>query len=218
MILAAGRGERLKPLTNTTPKALCSIADRPIIDYHLHNLAAAGFTKVVINHAHLGWKIRNYLQNRQDLNLEIVFSPEPPGGLETGGGIYHALKNFETQAFAVINADIYSDYDLKNIRLPDNSLAHLILTETPKGHRADFGLNKSQLINSPPKYTFSGIACYSPDFFKNTKSGRFSVTPILRYLAEQNKVSGELFTGKWIDIGTIDKLNLANNQQRRKAI
>lgn len=212
MILAAGRGERLKPLTNTTPKALCQVANRPIIDYQLQKLAAAGFEKVVINHAYLGWKIRDYLQNRPKLNLEIVFSPEPPGGLETGGGIYHALKHFNNQAFAVINADIYSDYDLGQIHLPDTSLAHLILTKTPKGQRADFGLNKNQLVNNPKKYTFSGIACYSPEFFEDANSGRYSVTPILRKLATQNKISGELFTGSWIDIGTIEKLNLANNK------
>lgn len=211
MILAAGRGERLKPVTNTTPKALCSIADRPIIDYQLQKLAEAGFQKVVVNHAYLGWKIRNYLQTRPDLNLEIIFSPEPPGGFETGGGIYQALKHFDNQAFAVVNADIYTDYDLKQISLPNDSLAHLILTKTPEGQRADFGLNNSQLVNDPKQYTFCGIACYSPEFFNNVSPGRYSVTPILRKLASQNKVSGEVFTGNWIDIGTIDKLNMANN-------
>ncbi len=211
MILAAGRGERLKPLTITNPKALCEINNTPIIDYHIQNLIKAGYTKIIINHAYLGWKIRNHINElRKQLTIEIIFCPEPPGGYETGGGIYNALKYFGTEKFAVINADIYTDYDLSKLHLPNNSLAHLVLVENkPKG---DFGLANKNLINNNKEYVFTGIAYYHSSLFSNAILGRYSITPILRQLADKNKITGEVYHGKWIDIGTIEKLNQANNE------
>lgn len=210
MILAAGRGERLKPLTNKVPKALCEINGIPIIDYHLENLARAGFNKVVINHAYLGWKIRNHINAKKNLPIEIIFSPEPPGGLETGGGIFNALQHFGTQEFTVINADIFTDYDLSKLRLPINSLAHLVLVKNPDKQKGDFGLSNDKFINNENQLTFSGIACYHNKILSNSTIGRYSITPILRHLAYQNKITGEIHSGKWIDIGTAEKLTQAN--------
>lgn len=212
MILAAGRGERLKPLTLTTPKALCEIKNIPIIDYHIQNLTAAGYTKIVINHAYLGWKIRKHINSlKTKLSSEIIFSPEPPGGFETGGGIFNALKYFESETFTVINADIYTDFDLQKLRMPNESLAHLILVENTIRPKGDFGLSENNIIDNSKEYIYAGIGCYKKSIFADSILGRYSVTPILRNLANQNKITGEIHMGTWIDIGTINKLNQANN-------
>lgn len=212
MILAAGRGERLKPISNTTPKALCEIKQIPIIDYHIHNLCNAGYDKVVINHAHLGWKLRNHLICLgKKLPIRIVFSPEPPGGLETGGGIFNALKYFSSQTFTVINADIFTDYDLKKLSIPNESLAHLVLVENTCKTKGDFGLHHENIVNNNKELIFSGISCYNKDIFSAASHGRYSITPILRNFANQNKITGEIHNGKWIDIGSIEKLHQANN-------
>lgn len=210
MILAAGRGERLKPITDKLPKALCPIANIPIIDYHLNKLATSGFTKIVINHAYLGWKIREHIRKNSNLDFEVIFSAEPPGGYETGGGIFHAIQHFADDPFVVINADIFSEYDFADLKLPSASLAHLVLVENPINKAGDFGINNLNMINNNKEYTFAGIACYSPKFFVNQKLGRYSVTPLLRSFASANKISGEIYSGSWVDIGTADKLSLAN--------
>jgi len=212
LILSAGRGERLRPLTLTTPKPLCKINNIPIIDYHIQNLVKAGYTKIVINHAYLGWKIRNHINIlNKDLPIKIIFSPEPPGGYETGGGIYNALKHFNSEIFTVINADIYTDYDLNLLHIPTNSLAHLILVDNTIKPLGDFGLSPKNLINNQRDFIFSGIACYNKAMFADLTSGRYSITPTLRQLADQNLITGEIYPGKWIDIGTIEKLRLAND-------
>lgn len=211
MILAAGRGERLKPITITTPKALCEIKNIPVIDYHIHNLINAGYSKVIINHAYLGWKIRKHIHAlRNQLPIEIIFSPEPPGGYETGGGIYNALKHFDKESFAVINADIFTDYNFKNLHLPSNSSAHLVLVKNSSKPKGDYGLSDNNLINNNNEYIFSGIACYHTSIFLDSILGRYSITPIIRRLANQHKITGEIHDGKWFDIGTIERLNDAN--------
>ena len=211
MILAAGRGERLRPLTDLTPKALCKVHKIPLIEYHVSNLAQAGFTRLIINHAWLGGQIRQHLGNGARWGVEICYAPEPPGGLETGGGIVNALPLLGNQPFLTVNADIYTDYDFATLSLPAESRAHLILINKPVYlQQGDFGLSSASIVNNDDKqYTFAGIACYRPDLFYHLKPGRYSVTPMLRLLAIKGLLTGEVYAGKWIDIGSPERLCLA---------
>lgn len=213
MILAAGRGERLRPLTDITPKALCKVHNIPLIEHHVSNLVEAGFERLVINHAWLGGQIRQHLGNGARWGVEICYAPEPPGGLETGGGIVNALPLLGKKSFLTINADIFTDYDLKTISLPKDSSVHLVLINKPAYiPYGDFGLSSAGVIdNDNRQYTFAGIACYQSGVFDNLKPGRYSVTPLLRQLAMNGQVTGTIHTGKWIDIGSPDRLRLATS-------
>jgi MurNAc alpha-1-phosphate uridylyltransferase len=214
MILAAGRGERLKPLTEMSPKALCMVKGKPLIEHHIINLAQAGFRQIVINHAYLGGQIRQYLGNGSRWGVEICYSPEPPGGLETGGGIVQALPLLGNQPFITVNADIYTDFDFKQIQLEHVAYLHLILINKNPAflHHGDFGLiNGTQPTNSACDYTFAGIACYHPQIFAQCTPGRYSVTPLIRNYVEQNKATASLHQGFWFDIGSVERLNAANN-------
>lgn len=212
MILAAGRGERLRPFTEIKPKALCLIKGRPLIEYHVHNLAKAGFERIVINHAYLGGQIRQYFGNGAHFGVEICYSPEPPGGLETGGGIVNALPLLGTKPFITVNADIYTDFDFTNIQIEENPTIHAILVKKNPtlNHHGDFGLMNHKLSNIHREYTFAGICCYHPQVFLEYHSGRYSVTPIIRKYADQNKVTASLHEGSWFDIGTKERLIAAN--------
>jgi MurNAc alpha-1-phosphate uridylyltransferase len=211
-ILAAGRGERLKPLTNFCPKALCEVQGKPLIVHHLERLQAAGFTQIIINHAHLGGKIRHFLGKGQAFGVDIIYSPEPPGGLETGGGIKNALPLFDSDYFAVINADIFTDYDFATLNLAEPYLGLLVLT--PKNsalkHHGDFGLSSHQeILNTDREYTFAGIALYQRSFFITCPIGRYSITPFLRLNAEKKLLKGHIHTGVWFDIGSPERLKAA---------
>lgn len=211
MILAAGRGERLQPLTKSMPKALCPVRGRPLIVYHLESLALAGFERVVVNHAYLGGQIRHFLGNGSAWGLEIVYSPEPCGGLETGGGVVQALALLGEEPFLTVNADIYSDYPLKSFELIKGCQAHLVLVpaQAELGHPGDFGLADGRwLSNQNKQYTFAGIACYHPDFFQGKPVGRYSLTPLLREAVDQGLVSGEVYLGRWSDIGSMARLRV----------
>ena len=213
MILAAGRGERLRPVTELRPKALCTVQNIALIDYHVSNLALAGFERLIINHAYLGGQICQHLGDGKRWGIHICYSPEPPGGLETGGGIVNALHLLGDKPFVTVNADIYTNYDFTSLKLPTTSFAHLVLVNTPSYlQQSDFGLSKSNLLdNTSKKYTFAGIACYRPEIFKNHKPGRYSITPLLRQLAMNKQATGEIYQGEWVDIGTPQRLLLANN-------
>lgn len=212
MILAAGRGERLRPITDLRPKALCTVHGIPLIEYHVANLALAGFERLVINHAYLGGQIRQHLGTGAHWGVEICYSPEPTGGLETAGGIVNALPLLGEEPFLTVNADIVTDYNFALLKLPINSLAHLVLVKTPEYlPQADFGLSKtSQLENTHRQYTFAGIARYCPKLFKNHTIGRYSLTPTLRQLAADGQATGEVYVGKWLDIGSPERLAWAN--------
>lgn len=212
MILAAGRGERLMPLTNTTPKALCAINDMPLIEYHVTNLAKAGFTRVVINHAWLGGQIRRHLGDGSKWGIELCYAPEPPGGLETGGGIFNALPLLGQEPFLTVNADIYTDFTFSNLQLPRESLVHWMLGKNPVHNpHGDIGLDNNQkLSNKGARYTFLGIAIYHPQAFLYATPGRYSVVPMVRKLIETQQASGELLQGLWLDIGTAERLRHAN--------
>lgn len=213
MILAAGRGERLYPFTQSTPKALCRINGIPLIEHHVVGLASAGFNKIVINHAYLGGQIRQYLGNGRRFGIDIVYSPEPPGGLETGGGIVNALPLLGNEPFLTVNADIYTDYDFRLLDLKTVDRLHLLLVnkDIRLNHSGDFGLRDTQWVsNTNPDYTFSGIACYHPKILADCKPGRYSITPFLRQQVENNQVRGSLHQGIWFDIGSLKRLEAAN--------
>lgn len=213
LIFAAGRGERLRPLTDKLPKALCKVGGRPLIEYHIENLAAAGFEKIIINHAHLGDQIRQTIGNGARWNIKIIYSPEPPGALETGGAMLNAQQYLGDKPFATVNADIVTDYDFSKLHLPKDKLAHLILIPKPSYYtHADYGLTEKHLLtNQNKRYTFSGIACYHPSLLNHLQPGRFSITPSIRQLAEEQHISGEIYQGKWIDIGSAERLRDAAN-------
>lgn len=211
MILAAGRGERLRPLTDAIPKPLCQVRGMALIEHHVLHLSRAGFERIVINHAHLGGQIRQLLGNGSRWGVEICYAPEPPGGLETGGGIFNARPLLGDMPFLTVNADIYTDFNFATLRLTPASMAHLVLINQPTyAQHADFGMSPTGMLsNNHRQYTFAGIACYHPDLFCTLKPGRFSITPLLRQLATNSQATGEIHTGKWIDIGSKQRLQLA---------
>lgn len=210
MILAAGRGERLRPITNYIPKAMCLVQGKPLIEHHVENLANAGFTKLVINHAYLGAKIRQHLGSGEKWGLTIHYLAEPPGGLETGGGLYNALPLFDGKPFLTINADIYTDYPLNQLILEEDALVKLVLVNNPANYQGDFTLIDNRISLSKKSHTYAGIAVYHPKVFDKQTIGRYSVTPLLKELINRELVLGEIYEGKWIDIGSIRYLKLAN--------
>jgi MurNAc alpha-1-phosphate uridylyltransferase len=212
LILAAGRGERLRPLTDTTPKPLIEVGGQTLIEYHLQNLAQTGFREVVINLAHLGDMIRDALGDGSKWGLNIHYSQEPEGALDTGGGIYQALPLLGDSPFAVINSDVYSDYPLARLRAIKCSHAHLILVPNPEHNPSgDFELQGGYLskVSEPgdsTSHTFSGISVYHPRFFSAAPGGRFSVVPLLFEATELQHVTGEIYRGNWHDIGNLERL------------
>ena len=210
MILAAGRGERLRPLTDVTPKPLLEVRGKPLIVYHIEALASAGFTDVVINLSWLGEQIRARLGDGAQFGVSIEYSEEVQA-LETAGGIQQALPLL-SERFIVVNADVFTDYDFAALRTAD-SPAHLVLVDNPQHNdRGDFSLHQSSVGNSgSPQHTFSGIAQYHRSFFAELEPGKQALAPLLRKAADKGQVSGELFQGVWIDIGTVERLAQLND-------
>jgi len=212
MILAAGRGERLRPLTDTLPKPLFDINGKSLIERHLERLAQAGFREVVINLAHLGDLIRETLGDGSNWGLNIHYSPEPPGALDTGGGIQQALPLLGEAPFAIINGDIFCDYPLARLRAIKCDHAHLVLVRNPAHNpKGDFALQGGHVLpisnaEGQATYTFSGISVYNPRFFAAAPGGRFSVVPMLYTAAAEKHVTGEIYRGSWHDIGTLERL------------
>ena len=209
MILAAGRGERLRPHTDITPKPLIQVGKHRLIEYHLINLAKAGLKDVVINISWLADQIREALGDGSNYSLNISYSDEGEEALETAGGIINAMPHLGDEPFIVINGDIWCDYDLT--RLMNRNLeyeAHLVLVNNPEHNtEGDFALEDDMIKNTgDEKLTYSGIGLYTQDFFAETKPGKKALAPILRKKSELNKVSGEIYNGKWVDIGTIERL------------
>lgn len=204
MILAAGRGERMRPLTDTTPKPLLKVGGKPIIHYQIESLARAGIRRLVINHSYLGADIEKQLGDGGRWGVSIQYSPEPGTALETGGGIHNALGLLGEGPFLVINGDVWTDYDLARIGCPAGKLAHLILVDNPAHNReGDFSLQNGSISSDPgARLTFSGIGVYRAELFDDCEGGAFPLAPLLRTAAADGKVSGERFHGKWIDLGT----------------
>ncbi len=207
MILAAGRGERMRPLTDFTPKPLLKIKGKALIEYHLEKLARANFEKVVINHHWLGEQIEIALGNGEKYGIQIQYSKEI-NVLETGGGIVQALPLLGKEPFLVVNGDIWCDFDFSKISLKINKLTHLFLVDNPEHNlKGDFGL-ENDLVTNEPQFTFSGIGVYHPDLFKDYKMDKYPLAPILRKAIAEQKVTGEHFKGQWFDIGTPTRLKM----------
>jgi MurNAc alpha-1-phosphate uridylyltransferase len=208
MILAAGKGERLRPLTLHTPKPLVRAGGVPLIEYHLRALQVAGFTDVVINHAWLGQQIEDYLGDGQRLGLNIRYSPEGEP-LETGGGVFRALPLLGDEPFLVVNGDIWTNCDFTALTAPIKGLAHLVLVDNPLHHPAgDFALVGGEVRDdaSLPRLTYSGIAVLHPKLFAGCSDGAFKLAPLLRDAMAKGLVTGEHFTGRWVDVGTHERL------------
>jgi len=213
MILAAGRGERLRPLTDTTPKPLLTVGRKSLIEYHLENLAKAGITQIIINTAWLAEKIHHALGNGNRYGISITYSDEDEA-LETAGGIIRALPLLGEKPFLVINGDIFTDFDFASLKPLDATMqAHLILVTNPEHHRqGDFSICHGLLSNQTEnRYTYSGIGLYSPRFFSDYKMEKLALAPLLRNKAEKQCISAQLYDGKWTDVGNIERLLSLNN-------
>jgi len=215
MILAAGRGERMRPLTDHTPKPLLQAGGRPLIDYHILALAAAGFCDVVINHAHLGTQIEQAVGDGGRFGVNIHYSAEGEA-LETGGGIHKALPLLGPGPFVVVNGDIWTDYDFSQLPAEPAGLAHLVLVDNPPHHpRGDFALVGQRVETEGERLlTFSGIGIYRPELFAGCVPGKFPLAPLLRKAMAEGQVSGEHYRGRWLDIGTPQRLAELDRQLR----
>jgi MurNAc alpha-1-phosphate uridylyltransferase len=212
IILAAGRGERMRPLTDAVPKPLLKVAGETLIEHHLRALARAGYRDIVVNHAHLGHMIEAALGDGQQYGMHIRYSPEGESGLETGGGIYRALPMLG-DPFVVINADIWTDYDFASLPSEFEGLAHLVLVDNPGHHpEGDFSLQDGKVHeDSSVRLTFSGIGVYRAALFDGCHDGVFPLAPLLREAMANDLISGEYYTGQWFDIGTPQRLEALQN-------
>ncbi len=214
MILAAGLGTRMRPLTDKTPKPLLKVGGMPLIVWHIERLAHDDFSDIVINIAHLGYQIPEVLGDGSEWGVNITYSDEQEeGGLESAGGIIKALPLLGDTPFLVLNGDIWTDYDFQaNRKLAEGILAHLILVPNPEHNpEGDFALDDQQVVDAK-QYTFSGIGYYSPELFKEVPYGKSALAPLLRAAMKEGKVTGELYEGEWLDIGTPERLELLNAQ------
>lgn len=213
IILAAGRGERMRPLTDHTPKPLLKAAGKPLISYIIEALVQASITDIIINLAHLGIQIQDYLGDGSQYQANICYSKEGTVGLETAGGIKKALPLLGDSAFLVVNGDIVCDFNFQNLINKNCDLAHLILVNNPEYHPVgDFALHADSTLTAKdtPKYTYSGIGLYHPDLFTSIKLKKSALTPLLNSAMQAKRITGELYQGFWMDIGTparLDKLN-----------
>jgi MurNAc alpha-1-phosphate uridylyltransferase len=208
MLLAAGRGERMRPLTDHTAKPLLAAGGRALIDYHLFALQRAGVRSVVVNLSWQASKLRAHLGDGARFGFELHFSDEGPVPLETGGGIFRALPWLGPAAFLVVNADVWTDFPLGSLALPAGSLAHLVLVPNPGHHPGgDFALGEDgRITDTGRKLTYSGIGVFDPEFFAGCQDGRFPLKPLLDRAREAGRLSGESWTGRWFDVGTPARL------------
>lgn len=222
MILAAGRGERMRPLTDVTPKPLLLAGGRPLIVWHLERLAASGFHDIVINHAHLGAQIEAVLGDGSRFGLHIRYSPEPPGALETAGGIARALPLLGSEPFLVVNGDIWCDWDFRRAHTLAARHAHLVFVDNPPQHSGgDFCLDGESVryasTNSGPTLTYAGTGVFSPDFFTCVAPGAvMKLRPLLDAGIARGVVTGERHTGYWVDVGSPERLAELNQELHQK--
>jgi len=209
MILAAGRGERMRPLTDATPKPLLRVGGQCLIEYHLNALQRAGIREVIINLGHLGEQIEGLLGDGQRYGLSIRYSHEGDHILDTGGGIHHALPMMGEEPFLVINGDIFTDFPFESLQGRAVALAHVVLVANPAHHpQGDFSLVEDQVqAEAEPRFTFSGIGVYRPALFAGCTAGVFPLAPLLRRAMAAGQVSGEFYTGMWCDVGTPARLS-----------
>ena len=208
LVFAAGRGERLRPLTDTIPKPLVEVGGRTLLARHLVSLERAGFEQIIINCSHLSEKIELFIEESDLPTLEIVLSREPDGPLETGGGMRRALPLLGSEPVLAINADILCDVDLAALQAHRLAgLAHLVLVPNPSWKRGDFGLEDSRITGRDAAgHTFAGIGIYHPDLVANEPDGKFSIVPLLERAMAAGEVTSQLHEGLWLDIGTPERL------------
>lgn len=213
MILAAGRGERMRPTTDHAPKPLIPVAGRPLIEWHIAALKRAGVDEIVVNLGWLGERLRTHLGDGAAFGVSIAYSEEGWPAMETGGGIHHALPLLGAAPFLLVNGDVWSDFPLIELadratKLPDKDLAHLVLVPNPAHNpRGDFGLVGGRMLPAcAESFTFSGLSVLRPELFADCTSGAFPLAPLLRDAAIRGRVSAELHAGLWSDVGTPDRL------------
>src|ERR1700683_2822435 len=213
LVLAAGRGERMRPLTDKVPKPLLPVAGRPLIAYHLDALARAGVRDVVINLSWLGDRIRSSLGAGARSGVRITYSDEGAEALESGGGIFNALPLLGAGAFLVVNGDTWSDFDFRKLTLDPEvdggGVARVVLVENPAHHRqGDFGLEGDRVVeHATARLTYSGIGIYRPELFAGAAPGKFALRPLLERAIAAGKLLGEHYRGEWWDVGTPDRLH-----------
>lgn len=212
MILAAGRGERMRPLTDSCPKPMLEVAGKPLIFYHLEKLAGAGVHEVVINHAWLGQTMEDAIGDGRQFGLTVHWSREPAGGLETAGGIIQALPLLGEAPFVVVNGDVWSDVDYAQLKpLGANDLGRLILVENPPHHPVgDFSLRNGQveLPRGTKTFTFSGLSVLSPQLFRALGEGVRKLKPVFERAIANRQLAGQVHQGDWCDVGTPERLDL----------
>jgi MurNAc alpha-1-phosphate uridylyltransferase len=211
MILAAGRGERMRPLTDSTPKPLLRVHGQPLIERHVMGLVRAGIPRIVINLAWLGAQIRDHLGDGARYGAHIIYSEEAPRALDTGGGIFRALPHLSPGPFAVVNGDIYTDFPFEKLAIDANHDAHLVLVPNPSYLKGDFGLKEGQALAAAAElFTFGCIAVYRPGFFADCSDGVFPMMPLWRRSMAAGRCSAQLYNGPWEDVGTPERLAALN--------
>ena len=222
MILAAGRGERMRPLTDTTPKPLLCAGGKPLILWHLERLAISGFRDIVINHAHLGEQIEQALGDGSRFGLSIRYSPEPPGALETAGGIAKALPLLGNAPFLVVNGDVWCDWDFRRAHALQPAMGHLVFVSNPPQHpNGDFCLNGNTVRYAAdaigPTRTYAGTGVFSPDFFREVTPGTvMKLRPLLDAGIARRIITGEFHDGEWVDVGTPERLAELDKELRKR--
>ncbi len=215
MILAAGRGKRLRPITDITPKPLVQVGGKPLIQYHIEALVLAGVTDIVVNVAWLAEQLIDFLGDGSQFGASIQVVEEAQA-LETGGGIFNALPLLGDEPFIVVNADVWSDYPIANllaVEFSSEQLAHLVLIDNPAENRdGDFSVGDNGFCVDEPGLTFSGYRVFSPKLFGGSEAGYFSVVPLLKKAMAQSLVTAEYYTGQWVDVGTAERLEQLNTQ------
>lgn len=213
MILAAGRGERMRPLTDETPKPLLPVGGKPMIQYHIETLAAAGVRDIVVNLAWLGAQIRDALGDGSGFGVHLQYSDEGDAALETGGGIFKALPLLAgasgTDPFIVVSGDIWTEYPLRTCvdKLAATDVAHFVLVPNPDFHtRGDFGLANGRLTDTGERFTYANIGVFRPEFFAACVPGKFPLAPLMFDWIRKDRVSGELYRGAWHNVGTPEQL------------
>ncbi len=208
MLLAAGRGERMRPLTDSLPKPLVPVAGRPLIAWHLTALAAAGYREVVVNTSWLAEALHAALGDGASFGVRITWSDEGPVPLETGGGIFRAVPLLGPGPFLVVNADIWTDIDFARLELESDAHAHLVLVANPPHNvRGDFGLDGDRVVSrDTDRFTYSGVGVFRPEFFHDSSAGGFPLLPLLNRAIAARRLRGELHRGAWSDVGTAERL------------
>ena len=208
MILAAGRGERMRPLSDAMPKPLLEVGGYRLVEYHLAALVKAGIRDVVVNLSWLGDRIRDALGNGKSYGLSITYSPEGPTPLGTGGGIHHALPLLGADPFLLVNGDVWIDLPFEDLRRPGGSFAHLVLVENPPHHpEGDYGLDPAgRALAAPTPLTYSGLAVFDPRLFEGCEAGTFPLKPLLDRALAAGRLSGQRHAGRWSDVGTPERL------------